>query len=269
MIKLKIILLRCKSAGCYKNSYRGMAGFMGYTFGNQEIQELIKNNISNPENVDWYRVVAECIYNDVKYYLGFKFGGGFSTEDAEDIAQDVQIAVIRNLVSYCSYAEEHGVSGNTWLVKIIENKVNDWFRKKKREKDIGVISIDGLAESGLVDTVLYGDNKTVKKELSTEEIVVLKTELQEVVTKVCGLRTSVDRKLAFFLIILSKAERNSEKGDVKSIEALFYGKAYFEIYGFLAAHMDGLLGAEATDVILKPVADIVMSCKDDIFLLKK
>ena len=65
-------------------------------FGSWEVFELIRQNIEDSQNFDWYNTLAECIQSDCRRKLTQY---GLSAEDREDITQEIQLKVFRNLSS--------------------------------------------------------------------------------------------------------------------------------------------------------------------------
>lgn len=88
-----------------------------------------------------------------KYYPAagrfvFQLSPGFSTEDVEEICQEVFLAVIRNLQNFQGHSQFQ-----TWLFRIAANKARDYVARQTAEKRGGgqvILSLDAeQPETGL------------------------------------------------------------------------------------------------------------------------
>lgn len=240
---------------------------MGYKFGNPDILKQIKKYLDNPDRPEYYDEVSKCIASDVKYYFNYNTNWGFSSTDVDDITQDVQLKVYKKLYEFYNKTEEYGYSGISWLITIITNTAKDWI--DKYGKDRGNTSIDELSENGMVDSFLYNQNKTVKKEADPEEIVVSRMQMKEAVGKICKKCKDPDKLMVFLLNMSSKAERDSNKGDVLEAEKLCNGHTYKVVYEILAFKIKNLLKLESADDILKPLLDMVEPLENEIIHIDK
>ncbi|MBN2545616.1 MAG: sigma-70 family RNA polymerase sigma factor [Spirochaetes bacterium] len=82
-----------------------------------------------------------------------------STEDAEDLTQNACIKVVRNLDKFDS------LKGTflTWMYKVIQNMLYDFFRQKKIvTEDIEIEILDSAASP--LDDVIFNENQKILKE---------------------------------------------------------------------------------------------------------
>lgn len=95
-----------------------------------------------------YDRYAKTVYNRVRYRI--------PGTDVEDVAQEVFLAVINSLPSFQSKAKF-----GTWLRKIMDIKISEYYRKRSRKKETMQVDLehaenkgDGSKSSSLEDNVL-------------------------------------------------------------------------------------------------------------------
>jgi len=81
-----------------------------------------------------YHRYAKKVYNRVRYLT--------PETDVEDVTQEVFIAVIRSLSSFRGEAKF-----STWLRTLINNKVNENFRKRSRKKETMQVDLEHAERS--------------------------------------------------------------------------------------------------------------------------
>lgn len=82
-----------------------------------------------------YDRYAKTVYTRVQYRV--------PTTDVEDIVQEVFLAVINSLPSFKSKAKF-----GTWLRKIMENKISEYYRKRTRKKETMQVDLENAENTG-------------------------------------------------------------------------------------------------------------------------
>jgi len=104
-----------------------------------------------------YNRYLKKVYNRVKSRVPI--------EDAEDVTQDIFIAVLRSLPSF-----EQRSRFNTWLYTIVNRQIVDFYRKRNRQgKPSAMISIEGNEQTeDIPDTSLanWEDNLWIKNAIN-------------------------------------------------------------------------------------------------------
>ncbi|HML24206.1 MAG TPA: RNA polymerase sigma factor [Aggregatilinea sp.] len=85
-----------------------------------------------------YGLYVDKVYNRVRSRVPFQY--------AEDVTQDVFIAVIRSLDSY-----QHRSRFNTWLYTIVNRQIADFYRRYRDRPDVSVdLDTDDWLDAALV-----------------------------------------------------------------------------------------------------------------------
>lgn len=135
---------------------------------------------------DIYNQYSKKVYNLALHYVQ-------NTADAEEIAQDVYVAIHRSLAAF------NGRSTlSTWIYRITINKSLDFIRAKKRRERLGFLSL-----------LFYKDNGELRHDRSHSEHPGLIMEQKEAVKRIFDLinQLPANQKTA---LILSKIEHKSQ-----------------------------------------------------------
>lgn len=217
-------------------------------FGSEMMFQTIAANLHDSENYQWYEEMFRCISSDATMLLRKDH---IAEEDIEDIVQEVQISVAKNLVPYVEQSvDKTEQQRNSWLKTIVKNKEMDFFRKSARTS---TESMDAM-ETDIPDT------------FNTTEKAMVRLELFEAIEKLSQINSAPDRLLAFLLNKIS-AISNEAKGGPKKIENEFYHKTLKEVYDEVKYQLFILLQGEISDDILKPLRDKVEPVANDYFSL--
>ena len=165
-------------------------------FGTNEFFQYMKKHIID-ENYDTFYIeifnVVEDYARAIFYKKDFKPSHNISKEDIEDVLQEIQLSVLHGLIPFIKDSENKSVGErNSWLATIINNKVNDFFRKLYKTIDITILSID--------DNDIYIDDRD-GKDLENDFIELIDTEnflrLCERLMELFKIRTSPEKILAY------------------------------------------------------------------------
>lgn len=221
-------------------------------FGSWEVFELIRQNIEDSQNFDWYNTLAECIQSDCRRKLTQY---GLSAEDREDITQEIQLKVFRNLSSfYCNDASNTEGQRDAWLNTIIRNTVNDFLRAARL--NVKLLSLDD--EENPVD---------VSDELDVDEKNAAKAQLFEAIHFVSTIDTSPEKMMAFLLNKMASVFYK-KSGKPKDIEKTYYGRPLLEVFRELQKQLSLFLGYEIPKEILLPLWEKIEPRQEELFLRK-
>lgn len=203
-------------------------------FGSYEMFHSIEENIKDEENFQWYNEMFSCIECDARAILRMDH---IAESDVEDIIQDVQVAVARNLIAYVDESrDKNEQQRNAWLKTIIKNKEMDFFRKSTR---VYHESLDAL-ELDVADTY------------NTTEKAMIRMELFEAFNRLSEINSTPDRLLAFLLNKLSSIT-NESNGGPRLLEDELKGKTLTEVYSKMKEQMCLLFDGDISDDVLKPL----------------
>lgn len=217
-------------------------------FGSDEIFSLIETNIDDSENYLWYDELFSCIKSDAELLLR---KDGMAYADIEDVVQEVQIAVSRNLVSYVeSSKDKTEIQRNAWLKTIIKNKETDFFRKMVRTQ---ADSLDGI-------------DLEVPDPFDTSEKVINRMMFFEAIKKLCKIKSSPERILAFLLNKISSIS-NDTNGGPGIIAEEYNGMNLQCVYDCVMNQLSHIMQTDVPNDTADELWNIVEPFKDKLFSL--
>ena len=128
-----------------------------------DINLYLNNYKKNGDNI-WFEKIYHCFINKIYNYYYYKI---FDRQIAEDLASEVLIKVYKNLRKN----EFNEKSFTSWIYKIANNQLIDYYRKTKSKKYIQALSdeIDNIENENLIEDDFFKKNSPlIKKELGFE-----------------------------------------------------------------------------------------------------
>lgn len=209
-------------------------------FGSNEFFFYIKDNIQN-ENITMYNKIYDVVKHDTYNIMSVY---ELSKEDREDILQEVEITVVRNLVKYLIESETcTEIQRNAWLRKVVKNKVYDYYRKRGRILEF----IGG-------EDVL--ENATNEHD-SIEECIIQQCDVKEVnaellraISKACYINTTPEKIIAFLLNkVLGALVLERTHGSPQEVIRMLEGKTLDVAFIIMKKEIQNALSVDIPDEI--------------------
>ena len=198
---------------------------MGKTFGSDEVFLMIEQNITDPENVQWYEELYKIVTRQCRRILfrDYRLQSILNEEDMDDVAQIVNMKVSQHLADfYCRSASATEAQRNAWLKAIVKHAAEDYIRK---EKKIEIVSLEPSRAARGFPSLSQNDPQDMSD---------IRSEMMVAVKQVCQLPTSAQNVIAFLIGKISVAfasERNSVS--VKALIQQLDGKTLFDAFKVL------------------------------------
>jgi RNA polymerase sigma-70 factor (ECF subfamily) len=133
-----------------------------------DINLYLKNYKKSGDKI-WFEKIYNCFITKIYNYYYYKI---FDRQIAEDLASEVLIKVYKNLRKN----EFNERSFTSWIYKIANNQLIDYYRKTKNEKHVSSLpdDIESIENENLIETDYFLKNSSiVKKEFGFENIKIL------------------------------------------------------------------------------------------------
>lgn len=184
------------------------------SYQNKTDEELVDSSLSEPS---FFALIVERYRGPLLAYI--KRLGRISTEDAEDLLQEVFLKAYLNLNSFDS-----GLKFSSWIYRIAHNETISYFRKLKARPQGYAVDFESIAITRLladfslkeeIDNKISHDKiKTVLNELNIEhrDLLILKffeeksyQEISDIIKKPLGtVASAMNRAKKSFIILAEK-----------------------------------------------------------------
>jgi RNA polymerase sigma-70 factor (ECF subfamily) len=133
-----------------------------------DINLYLKNFKKSGDKI-WFEKIYHCFITKIYNYYYYKI---FDRQIAEDLTSEVLIKVYKNLRKN----EFNVKSFTSWIYKIANNQLIDYYRKTKNEKYILSLpdDMESIESENLVETDYFIKNSSlIKKELGFENVKII------------------------------------------------------------------------------------------------
>lgn len=212
-------------------------------FGSEEVTGQIIDGITDPSNTAWREELMSIVDEDTRAILRQYV----HPQDLDDLVQEVQLKVLKNLQGYYRNIHNYGVAQrNSWLRTIATNTRNSFYRRQFRRQ-----------ARELEQELDIPDYPFEREERRAEAL----AALYKVIQILANVKNTPDRCLAFLLNRLSSIDRgrNGQPQKVaKDMENLPLGEVFHEVKLQFAEQLNGELPDDLFQPLwekVKPVAD--------------
>lgn len=219
------------------------------------------------------------IYEELDRVISRAAGGLVASKipsaDRNDVLQEVKLTVCKKITSFLrDSAENTPAQRNAWLVKIVQSKINDYYRKhffRNTEDPTGDTPRWSPKEQSLED--YQADQHGTAS--SPEEVMLEKMRNKTIqdtcdnlMAHVCSLNLSPERIIAFFynaVIFPLSAEKRRKKGDPTALLEALMGKELNQLSMQMKSDLSQLFGREVPDWVFAPLDNKIETCPDKRF----
>ncbi len=219
------------------------------------------------------------IYEELDRVISRAAGGLVASKipsaDRNDVLQEVKLTVCKKITSFLrDSAENTPAQRNAWLVKIVQSKINDYYRKhffRNTEDPTGDTPRWSPKEQSLED--YQADQHGTAS--SPEEVMLEKMRNKTIqdtcdnlMAHVCSLNLSPERIIAFFynaVIFPLSAEKRRKKGDPTALLEALMGKELNQLSMQMKSDLSQLFGRKVPDWVFAPLDNKIEICPDKRF----
>lgn len=211
-------------------------------FGSKEVFGIICAMVADPESAGRYEQVYDVVREDT---LAVICRDTLSPEERDDIVQNVELAVFRGLVRFKEiYADCTEEERNRYLRRIISNKRNDCLAEQYRAKRYTYYDAEG-AEELEQEGSLEGDFLIQSQ---------LRQDLLQSIQRVCALRTTPDKIIAFLLNKLTAVLDGGGRNGTPAVVAVRLSSYTQQAAADLAVReLEGLLACKIPEAVFSPL----------------
>lgn len=210
-------------------------------FGSDGFFQYIKETLTDENTPCRYEVIYETVKKDIAF-LWKRYD--LSEQDKQDIEQEIQLTVRRNLVSFVLNSEDKDEKQrNTWLKTVAIHKVNDYFShyyKKGMDKQAPLneaqdlhMNQDGEFCTITSDSLLYDPEQDL---------------LSRLLREICEINTTPDKIMAFiFSKVIPVALEHRRNGVPKEVIQQLGGKKLGMIFLAMKRYLRAVFQKEIPD----------------------
>ena len=225
-------------------------------FGSDQFFQRLKDGMLSGADETFYTGILEEIERDIRPFVASKI----TYPDGDDVIQQILLAVWISLAKFVETSSGLSTAQrNAWLLRIVNNKVADYFRiKYTNREDLILEEIQECSAPAKYDP---GITLEIKEKRRTDE-----QRIDELLNYVCSLNMRPEKIIAFIYskVIFSLNSEGSLKGSAKYAYDMLNGKRFFEVMSALQVDFDAALGRpleKATyDTIYRKIGPENMNC---------
>lgn len=231
-------------------------------FGSNETFAYIASHIKNGNDAQAYEQLADCIRADTMQILRGEFtkkGARLQLIDMEEIIQDVQLRVFKNIVKFYLESESKTEGQrDSWLKRIIISAKNSYLKQ--------YIFKNLSNESTSLEDLEPSEMGQLSDSLDVQEKMSLHAELFEALNKLWIMNSSPDRIMAYVLNRIFSLE-SGKNGKPSAVAEALHGKTLSEVFYKVQLELSVFLGYSVSDDALAPLWDKVEPLSDKVFSL--
>ena len=225
-------------------------------FGSDQFFYKLKNGMLSAANEAFYSDVLREIEHDIRP----KVSSMIAYPDNDDVIQQILLSVWISLAKFVRVSESLSVAQrNAWLMRIVNNKIADFFRSK----------YGNIEDTVLDDSQEYSSPPSCDPAFNLEKKENQRAEEQRVddlLAYVCSLNILPEKIIAFLYskVIFFLNSEGSLKGSAKYAYDVLNGKRFSEIMPVFQIDLDTALGRSVPqsiyDMIYKKIGQDNMDC---------
>jgi hypothetical protein len=232
-------------------------------FGTDEFYQYIKQHIGDGDYDSFYGEVESVVGSDARailYKKGYASSANITKEDIEDIIQETQLSVLKDLVSFIRNSGAKSASQrNAWFSTIVDRRVKDFLRKHYRNAARNSLSFDDENVNIEVQDVIDLENDYIAENDTEAGIAICNT-----LRHVCDIRTSPEKIVAFLFskFIGSVHESKRSNGSPAEVAAMLNGQTVGYAAKLVKQKICNALRCEISDEVFAALDDKLNAVED-------
>ena len=231
-------------------------------FGSEQFFQKLKDGMRSGAGKTFYTIVLEEIEHDIRP----RVASMVTYPDDDDVIQHILLAVWISLAKFVrTSADLSPAQRNAWLLRIVNNKIADYFRIRYANKEDPIL--DSMQE--------YFALTTLDPSISLEEDEdkhASEQQVDKLINYVCSLNILPEKIIAFLYskVIFFLNSGGTLKGSAKYAYDVLNGKRFCDVMPALQVDLDTALGrpiCQSTyDIIYRKIGLGNMDCSLEIEL---
>ncbi len=232
-------------------------------FASQEFFNHLKQEVLNGNDDRIYYELYDVIKQSVEGKIKFRI----KSEDANDVCQEVVIAVYLRLPEFIEKSENmHEAQRQAWLNTIVSNKISDYFRKNK--KNIDTLSMDAMCETEDSEYIPLEIVKNFSTPDSPESIVMtreLSSAMNDLLVSLFSINTAPEKLMGFVYakLLLAQERDSGTSGRPAEAERRLRGISLYDIFDMMKRDFSHVMKGNFSDEIFLPLQKKLDSITSD------
>ena len=227
-------------------------------FGTDRFFNHLKNGIISDGSETFYSDVLKTIERDAYPRIMSRL----NYPDAEDVMQQVLLSVWTSLAKYVMTSENlMPQQRNAWLIRIIDNKIADYYRKR-----YATIEISCDDTERVFDELIKNDPQEAF--VLEEDRRLHQRQVDNLMCFICSINMIPEKIIAFFYskVIYFIQSNGDLKGSAKYAYKMLNGRTFAEIQSSFQFDLEAALGREIPPYALEGLYEKLNACDLDTIL---